>query len=109
MNRKKFYLVSLGCAKNTVDSESMGALLQEAGFIPTEKASDAGVLIVNTCGFINPARLESLQVLNDLARKKKRGQMLIAAGCLTQRYGQMVVEKSPASTESWGPGDGWIS
>jgi len=95
MNRKKFYLVSLGCAKNTVDSESMGALLQEAGFTPTERPSEAGVLIVNTCGFIHPARQESFQVLHDLARKKKRGQMLIAAGCLTQRYGQMVIEKVP--------------
>lgn len=95
MNRKKFYLVSLGCAKNTVDSESMGTLLQEAGFIPTERASDAGILIVNTCGFISPARQESFEVLNDLARKKKRGQVLIAAGCLTQRYSQMVVEKVP--------------
>ena len=95
MNRKKFYLVSLGCAKNTVDSESMGALLQEAGFSPTERASEAGILIVNTCGFIHPARQESFQILNDLARKKKRGQMLIAAGCLTQRFGQMVIEKVP--------------
>ena len=95
MNRKKFYLVSLGCAKNTVDSESMGALLQEAGFFPTERVAEAGILIVNTCGFIHPARQESFQVLNDLARKKKRGQMLIAAGCLTQRFGQMVIEKVP--------------
>jgi ribosomal protein S12 methylthiotransferase len=95
MNQRKFYLVSLGCAKNTVDSESMGTLLQEAGFSATERPSEAGLLIVNTCGFINPAREESFQVLNDLARKKKRGQMLIAAGCLTQRYGQMVVERVP--------------
>lgn len=95
MNPKKFYLVSLGCAKNTVDSESMGALLQQAGFQATEKASEAGVLIVNTCGFINPAKQESLEVLSDLAKKKRRGQLLIAAGCLTQRYGQMVVEQVP--------------
>ncbi len=95
MNRKKFYLVSLGCAKNTVDSESMASLLQVAGFSATEKASEAGLLIVNTCGFIGPAREESFEVLNELASRKKRGQMLIAAGCLTQRYGQMVIEKVP--------------
>ena len=95
MNRKKFFLVSLGCAKNTVDSESMASLLQEAGFALADRAGDAGVLIVNTCGFIHPARQESLQVLGDLAKKKRPGQMLIAAGCLTQRYGQMVAEQVP--------------
>lgn len=95
MNPKKFYLVSLGCAKNTVDSESMAALLQGSGFHPTDRASDAGLLIVNTCGFINTARQESFDVLNELARKKRKGQLLIAAGCLTQRYSEMVVKKVP--------------
>ena len=95
MNQKKFYLVSLGCAKNTVDSESMASLMEEAGFIATEKAHDAGVLIVNTCGFIGPAKKESLDTLAQLAKKKRKGQLLIAAGCLTQRYGQMVAEQVP--------------
>ena len=95
MNRKKFYLVSLGCAKNTVDSESMASLLLNAGYQATERASEAGLLIVNTCGFISPARQESLDTLSELARKKRKGQMLIAAGCLTQRYGEMVVRQVP--------------
>ncbi len=95
MKSKKFYLVSLGCAKNTVDSESMAALLQKAGYSPVERASQAEVLIVNTCGFIHPARQESFEVLNELASQKRRGQMLIAAGCLTQRFGEMVIEKVP--------------
>ncbi len=93
MNRKKFYLVSLGCAKNTVDSDSMATLLEQAGYQATENMTEAGVMIVNTCGFIHPARQESLQVLNELAGQKRRGQLLIAAGCLTQRYGQMVAEQ----------------
>jgi ribosomal protein S12 methylthiotransferase len=95
MKSKKFYLVSLGCAKNTVDSESMASLLMDAGFSPTERANDAALLIVNTCGFISPARQESLDMLAELAQKKRRGQMLIAAGCLTQRYGEMVVKQVP--------------
>jgi ribosomal protein S12 methylthiotransferase len=95
MNTKSYYLVSLGCAKNTVDSQSMAALLERDGYISTEKASQAGLLIVNTCGFIGPAKQESLQVLKDLAKKKKRGQFLIAAGCLTERYRQKVVEDVP--------------
>lgn len=95
MNPKKFYLVSLGCAKNTVDSESMASLLQSSGYVSTDRAGEAGVLIVNTCGFISPARQESLDTLAELARKKRRGQMLIAAGCLTQRYGEMVAQQVP--------------
>jgi ribosomal protein S12 methylthiotransferase len=95
MKQKKFYLVSLGCAKNTVDSESMASLLSQAGYAATNRAAEAGLLIVNTCGFIGPARQESFDVLNGLARKKKRGQMLIAAGCLTQRYSEMVIKEVP--------------
>ncbi|HMN59921.1 MAG TPA: 30S ribosomal protein S12 methylthiotransferase RimO [Anaerolinea sp.] len=92
---KKFYLVSLGCAKNTVDSESMASLLQQAGFGPTEKRGDADLLIVNTCGFIGPARTESIETLKDLARRKKRGQLLVAAGCLTERYREQVAAEVP--------------
>lgn len=92
---KSFYLVSLGCAKNTVDSESMAALLAESGYQAVEKPNRASVLIVNTCGFIAPARQESYQVLAELAAGKKRGQILIAAGCLTERYRQEIVERVP--------------
>lgn len=93
MSHKKYYLVSLGCAKNTVDSESMAALLEGAGFHGTDKAGQADVMIVNTCGFIAPAREESYQTLNDLARHKRPGQLLIAAGCLTERYRLEVVKR----------------
>ena len=95
MNEKSFYLVSLGCAKNTVDSESMAALLMKAGYAPVENPSQAGVLIVNTCGFIKPARDESIFELRKLARKKRRGQFLIAAGCLTERYREEVAAQVP--------------
>ncbi len=92
---KKFFLVSLGCAKNTVDSESMASLLEQSGFRSTEKRGDADLLIVNTCGFIGPARTESIETLKDLARRKKRGQMLVAAGCLTERYREQVAAEVP--------------
>ncbi len=95
MSEKSFYLVSLGCAKNTVDSESMASLLIKAGYSPVEEPSKAGVLIVNTCGFIKPARDESIFELRKLARKKRRGQFLIAAGCLTERYREEVVAQVP--------------
>jgi ribosomal protein S12 methylthiotransferase len=95
MNAKTFHLVSLGCAKNTVDSESMAQLLVESGYRATQRPEKASVIIVNTCGFIGPARQESLQVLGELAAHKRKGQTLIAAGCLTQRYGADIVKKVP--------------
>lgn len=90
MKSKTFHLVSLGCAKNSVDSESMAQLLGNSGYRSTAVVEDAAVLIVNTCGFIGPAKEESLQVLGEMAAKKRKGQVLIAAGCLTQRYGAEV-------------------
>ncbi|HWQ04703.1 MAG TPA: 30S ribosomal protein S12 methylthiotransferase RimO [Longilinea sp.] len=95
MIEKSFYLVSLGCAKNTVDSESMASLLINAGYQPVEKPGQAGLLIVNTCGFIKPARDESIFELRKLAHKKRSGQFLIAAGCLTERYREEVAAQVP--------------
>jgi ribosomal protein S12 methylthiotransferase len=95
VNPKSFHLISLGCAKNTVDSSSMAQLLSQAGFHLTQNPDRAGVLIVNTCGFIGPAKQESLQVLRELAAHKRKGQLLIAAGCLTQRYGAEVARQVP--------------
>src|SRR5260221_4014702 len=93
VKERRFHLVSLGCSKNTVDSEGMAELLGRAGYSSTGDPRQAEVLIVNTCGFIGPAKKESLDVLNELAAHKKRGQVLIAAGCLTQRYGAQVVRQ----------------
>jgi ribosomal protein S12 methylthiotransferase len=95
MKNKTFYMVSLGCAKNSVDSESMAQILADSGYQLSTEPSQARILIVNTCGFIGPAREESYEVLQDLASKKRQGQILIAAGCLTQRYGKDVVRKVP--------------
>jgi ribosomal protein S12 methylthiotransferase len=93
--RNNYFLLSLGCSKNTVDSESMAQLLDNAGLSRTEAAKEAEVLIVNTCGFINAAKEESIGALQQLAKHKKRDQMLIAAGCLSQRYGSELVERIP--------------
>jgi ribosomal protein S12 methylthiotransferase len=95
MSKKTFHLVSLGCSKNTVDSESMVQLLASSGYQATDRPSRASVLIVNTCGFIGPAKEESLQALRELAAHKRKGQVLIAAGCLTQRYGVEVARQVP--------------
>ncbi|NSW51910.1 MAG: 30S ribosomal protein S12 methylthiotransferase RimO [Anaerolineae bacterium] len=90
-----FYLLSLGCSKNTVDSESMGQLLREYGLIPKKDPAEADLLIVNTCGFIQPARLETIESLKELANNKRPDQMLIAAGCMTQLYADDVILQVP--------------
>lgn len=95
MSKKTFHIISLGCAKNTVDSDSMAQLLTASGYDSVTDPRRAGVLIVNTCGFIGPAKEESINVLAELAGKKKSGQVLIAAGCLTQRYGAEIARRVP--------------
>lgn len=95
MNRKSFYLISLGCAKNTVDSDSMAQLLERDGYRSVSAPQQANILIVNTCGFIGPAREESYAALHKLAENKRPDQLLIAAGCLTQRYGAEVARQVP--------------
>lgn len=95
MNKKTFHLVSLGCAKNDVDADSMGQLLQASGYRSVPAPSQASVIIVNTCGFISSARAESYKELQSLAQEKRPDQVLIAAGCLTQRYGKEVASQVP--------------
>jgi len=85
----------MGCPKNKVDSDGMEMLLQQANLYATENARKADVLIVNTCGFLEAAKEESIGVLQELAGLKRRGQMLIAAGCLAQRNGEEVLARVP--------------
>ena len=73
----------------------MAQLMGGSGYRPVKNPSKASVLIVNTCGFIGPAKEESLAVLGELAAGKRKGQLLIAAGCLTQRYGAVVARQVP--------------
>ncbi len=82
-------LVSLGCPKNLVDSERLLALLAEAGCLVGAELEDADVVLINTCGFIGPARDESHQVIAEAVQLKDRGQLarIVVAGCLAQRDG----------------------
>jgi ribosomal protein S12 methylthiotransferase len=95
MKKKTYHLISLGCAKNTVDSNSMAQIMRRNGFSEEKNPGLAEVLIVNTCGFIETAREESYTVLKELASEKTEDQLLIAAGCLTQRYGEEVIHRVP--------------
>ena len=91
----KYYLLSLGCAKNAVDSESMAQVLGQRGLRGVGDPGAAEVLIVNTCGFIDSAKQESMAALRELLAIKRRGQMVIAAGCLSQRYGETLAQELP--------------
>ncbi|MGQ9889984.1 MAG: 30S ribosomal protein S12 methylthiotransferase RimO [Aggregatilineales bacterium] len=93
--RNTYYLLNLGCSKNEVDAQSMAQVLSQNGMASVDDPRRAEVLIVNTCGFIDAAKQESLETLRALAENKRAGQMVIAAGCLSQRYGADLVQTVP--------------
>ncbi|MDL1897013.1 30S ribosomal protein S12 methylthiotransferase RimO [Anaerolineae bacterium CFX7] len=91
----RFFIQTLGCAKNTADSDGIGATLERAGFQAADAPEDADVVIVNTCGFLQASRHESLETLRALGQQKHDDQLLIAAGCLISRYGALVQQEAP--------------
>jgi len=93
----KVGVVSLGCAKNQVDTERMLGLLTGAGFEITPDPAEADVLLVNTCGFIEPAKQESINAILEMARYKKSGRCktLVVTGCLSERYRTELREAMP--------------
>jgi ribosomal protein S12 methylthiotransferase len=94
--RKTFLIVSLGCAKNTVDSEAIEQLLLAKGHQRAENATSADVLIVNTCGFIESAKQESIDTLLELGAEKRADQKLVATGCLVERYPRELPNELPS-------------
>lgn len=87
--------VSLGCAKNLVDTEVMIAKLGAAGWQLEADALQADTVIINTCAFIDPAKAESTEVILEHAQQKREGQQLVVAGCLAQRYGEQLQSLIP--------------
>lgn len=103
----KVGMVSLGCPKNRVDSEVMLGLLEEAGYELTPSAAEAEVLIVNTCGFINAAKKESIDTVLEMNNYRETGQLkaLVMAGCLSQRYQQHLWDDLPEVDAMVGTGE----
>lgn len=99
---QKIALISLGCAKNLVDSEVMLGALKNAGFSLTGRAEDADVIIVNTCGFIGPAREEAEETLREVLRLKDKdpGKRIVAAGCYVERDRAGLEKKFPG-VDAW--------
>jgi len=93
----KVGFVSLGCPKNLVDTEVMMGLLARAGYELTPRASEAEIIVVNTCSFIDPAKKESIEAILEMAEHKKRGaaRKLIVAGCLVERYRDEIRKEIP--------------
>ena len=84
----KVAFVSLGCAKNLVNTEQMMALCRDAGFTVTGEPEGADVAVLNTCGFIESAKSEAIDHILELGELKRQGKLkkLLVAGCLSQRY-----------------------
>jgi ribosomal protein S12 methylthiotransferase len=91
----KVYIKTLGCEKNTVDSECAEALFIKAGCAVTEDPGEADFLMVNTCGFILDAKQQSIESIFDLINEKREDQVLIVSGCLSQRYTRELVKELP--------------
>ena len=89
--------VSLGCNKNRVDTESALGVLRDHGYGITSRPEEADILLVNTCGFIGPAKEESINTILDMAEYKKSGRcrLLVVTGCLAQRYEKDLLEELP--------------
>ncbi|SFV50890.1 Ribosomal protein S12p Asp88 (E. coli) methylthiotransferase [hydrothermal vent metagenome] len=103
MSNKKLHLVSLGCTKNLVDSEVMLGRLRE--YEVSDDATTADVIIVNTCGFIDAAKEESINTILNLHNERKEGSILVVSGCLTERYQEELQRDLPEVDIFTGVGD----
>ena len=94
---KNFALISLGCAKNLVNSEQMLYLMDEAGYTLVSDPDGADLVIVNTCGFIDAAKSEAIDTILQMAELKKEGRLggLIVTGCLSERYQETILQELP--------------
>ena len=104
MNRtRSLFFISLGCAKNRVDSEHMLGILKRDGYEPVDEIEKAGWVVINTCGFLQEAVQEAIDTILDAARFKERGTLekLVVAGCFVQRYGYKLRREIPEV-------DGWL-
>lgn len=86
IKRNSFYIISLGCAKNLVESEKLSNALEKKGFYITDKLKEASLIIINTCGFIQEAKKESIQTILSVFEEKTKSAKVIVFGCMVQRY-----------------------
>lgn len=106
-SKKSIYFVSLGCPKNRVDTEVMLGVSDQAGYRLVPEASEAEVIVVNTCGFVEAAKQESIDTIFELAQWKEQGrcEKLVVAGCLSQRYPEELAKEMPEVDHFLGSSD----
>ncbi len=95
MTAQRFWVETLGCPKNAVDSEKMTASLLADGLIAAGSSEEADLVVVNTCAFIEAAREESIEVVLGLSASRKDGAKVVATGCMAQRYGDELADALP--------------
>ncbi len=93
--QQRFYIETLGCPKNDVDSDKIVGMLQRDGLSATDDPSVADVVVVNTCAFIEDARKESIDTVLALGARRKEGARLVVTGCMAERYGSELVAAMP--------------
>jgi ribosomal protein S12 methylthiotransferase len=105
--RRTIHFVSLGCPKNRVDSEVMLGVAERAGFHHVAEPADASVIVVNTCGFIDAAKEESIHTILELSRQKTEGrcEKLVVTGCLSQRHPDELAREIPEIDHLLGSSD----
>ena len=81
----QFHLVTLGCPKNEVDSDKLAGTLVADGMVPTDRAGDADLIVVNTCAFVEDARRESIDTVLALTDERRHGARLVVTGCMAER------------------------
>ncbi|MFM8626846.1 MAG: 30S ribosomal protein S12 methylthiotransferase RimO [Actinomycetota bacterium] len=101
---QRYYIETLGCPKNTVDSEKIAGTLLADGLEPTDDPTKADVVVVNTCAFIDEARRESIDTIMHLDGERKRGSRLVVTGCMAERYGDELAEALPEADQVAGFG-----
>ena len=102
--KKKLYLISLGCVKNLVDSEVMLSKLKNEYEI-SNNPEEADLIIINTCGFIQSAKEESIEAILEMIETKKEDSILVVAGCLSERYKKELPKELPEVDIFTGVGD----
>ena len=101
---QRYYIETLGCPKNQVDSEKIAGTLLAEGLVATDDPSKADVVVVNTCAFIEEARQESIDTLLALDDQRKRSSRLVVTGCMAERYGHELAEAMPEADQVAGFG-----
>lgn len=91
----KVFFETLGCPKNFNDTQAAKGVLMEAGFEIAQTAEDSDVIVVNTCGFINDAKKESIEKIFDMMPYREEGRKLVVSGCLSERYSEDLYEEMP--------------